>query len=206
MALNINVSESAFLVLHYANGLLKPKGKFAPAGMPAQVQKHRCIENTAAALEAARKASVTVIYVNVGFRPGFPEIGDNNACPLLADCKKNEAFIRGTWDADVIDELKPQPNEIFIINFNTSAFSHTELDMILRAQGIKHLFIVGQTTNYVVDSTTRYGVELGYSVTILEDCCADYTDEMHNIAMTQVLPRLATISKSSAFVAALANK
>jgi nicotinamidase-related amidase len=201
----VDVSGSALLLLHFSNGLLKPGGKFAPAGMPEQVKKHRCIENAAAALDAARKAGMLVIYVNAGLRQGFPEVGEN-ACPLMADVKSNAAFLRGTWDADVIDELKPLESEIFIWNFNTSAFSYTELDLILRAQEIRHLFIAGQTTNYIVDSTTRYGVELGYGATILEDCCADYTDEMHNMAMTQILPKLATIWESSDLVSALAGK
>lgn len=203
--LQINISESALLILHYQNCLLHPDGKLAAAGMPAQIQKHKCIEHTAVSLKASRDAGMTVLYVSVGFRPGFPEIVDG-ASPLLDSCKESQAFIRGTWDAEVIDELKPLPSEIIIFNYDTSAFSHTELDIILRAGGIKHLFLAGQTTNYIVDSTTRYGVELGYQVTILEDCCADYTDEMHDMAMTQILPRLATISKSTDFVTALAKR
>lgn len=203
--LQVNISESALLILHYANCLLKPEGKLADAGMPAQMQKHKCIEHTAATLKASRDAGMTVIYVNVAFRPGFPEIVEK-ACPLLDSCKEIGAFIRGTWDAEVIDELKPLQSEIIIFNYDTSAFSHTELDIILRAGGIKHLLIAGQTTNYIIDSTTRYGTELGYKITILEDCCADYTDEMHDMAMTQILPRLATISKSTDFVAALAKR
>jgi len=201
--LQINIHESALLILHYQNCLLNPKGKLAAAGMPAQLQKHKCIEHTSAALKTSRNAGMTVIYVNVGFRPGFPEIVEG-ACPLLDSCKESGAFIRGTWDAEVIDELKPQSSEIIIFNYDTSAFSHTELDIILRAGGIKQLFLAGQTTNYIVDSTARYGVELGYKITILEDCCADYTDEMHDMAITQILPRLATISKSTDYVAALA--
>ena len=201
--LQINIHESALLILHYQNCLLNPKGKLAAAGMPDQLQKHKCIEHTSAALKTSRDAGMTVIYINVGFRPGFPEIVEG-ACPLLDSCKESGAFIRGTWDAEVIDELKPQSSEIIIFNYDTSAFSHTELDIILRAGGIKQLFLAGQTTNYIVDSTARYGVELGYKITILEDCCADYTDEMHDMAMTQILPRLATISKSTDYVAALA--
>ena len=201
--LQINIHESALLILHYQNCLLNPKGKLAAAGMPAQMQKHKCIEHTSAALKTSRDAGMTVIYVKVGFRPGFPEIVEG-ACPLLDSVKESGAFIRGTWDAEVIDELKPQSSEIIIFNYDTSAFSHTELDIILRAGEIKQLFLAGQTTNYIVDSSTRYGVELGYKITILEDCCADYTDEMHDMAMTQILPKLATISKSTDFVAALA--
>ena len=203
-SLKINISESALLILHYQNCLLHPDGKLAAAGMPAQIQKHKCIEHTAASLKASRDAGMTVLYVSVGFRPGFPEIV-KGASPLLDSCKEGQAFIRGTWDAEVIDELKPLPSEIIIFNYDTSAFSHTELDLILRARGIRSLFLAGQVTNNVVESTTRYGVELGYEVTILEDCCTSFTDEMHDFAIAQVLPQYATICKSGDFVTALGS-
>jgi nicotinamidase-related amidase len=55
-----------------------------------------------------------------------------------------------------------------VINFDSSAFSHTDLDGILRAKGVEQLFLAGIATNWVVESTTRYGAELGlpYHATI----------------------------------------
>lgn len=202
MALQVSVPESALLILHYVNSLLKPEGKFASSGLPLQAQKHKCIENTTAALKASRDADMLIIYVTLGYRPGYPEIGEKTF-PMLDVCRKAGAFIRDTWDAEVVDELKPLPSEIRVINYNTSAFSHTELDLILRARGIRSLFLAGQVTNNVVESTTRYGVELGYDVTILEDCCTSFTDEMHDFAIAHVLPQYANICKSADFVAAL---
>jgi nicotinamidase-related amidase len=90
-----------------------------------------------------------------------------------------------------------------VIDFDSSAFSHTDLDGILRAKGIKQLFLAGIATNWVVETTTRYGAELGYDVTLLEDCCQGFSDELHDFAIERTLPYYATIAKSGDYVAAL---
>jgi nicotinamidase-related amidase len=195
-------STSALLVLHYQNGLVRHEGVFAFSGTAAQVEKHNCLEKTAAVLEAARFAGVTVIYVNIAFRPGFPEL-KKPTYPLIESIQERNAFIRGTWDADVPEELEPGPDDIIVINFDSSAFSHTDLDCILRAKGIRRLFLAGIATNWVVESTTRYGAELGYDITVLADCCQGFSDELHNFAITQTLPYYASIVNSTDFTASL---
>ena len=67
-------STSALLVLHYQNGLVRHEGVFAFSGTAAQVEKHDCLARTAAVLEASRAGGMPVIYVNIEFRPGFPEL------------------------------------------------------------------------------------------------------------------------------------
>jgi nicotinamidase-related amidase len=202
MALQIDPSKSALLILHYQNGLVKPEGKFAFSGTAVQVQKHKCLEKTAATLKASRAAGITVIYVNIAYRPGFPEL-KKPTYPLIESIQERGAFIRGTWDAEVPDELKPEPGDITVINFNSSGFSHTDLDCILRAKETKQLLLAGIATNWVVESTSRYGAELGYDIVVLEDCCQGFSDELHNFAIANTLPQYATIAKSTDLIAAL---
>jgi nicotinamidase-related amidase len=198
----IDPSHAALLVLHYQNGLVRHEGVFAFSGSAAQVEKHHCLEKTAAVLAAGRAAGLTVIYVNIEFRPGFPEL-KKPTYPLIESIQERNAFIRGSWDAGVPDELKPEPSDIIVINFDSSAFSHTDLDGILRAKGVRNLFLAGIATNWVVESTTRYGAELGYDITVLEDCCQGFSDELHDFAIKNTLPYYATIMTSSDFIGAL---
>ncbi len=202
MASAINPSTSALLVLHYQNGLVRHEGVFAFSGTAAQVEKHGCLEKTAAVLEAGRAAGIPVIYVNIEFRPGFPEL-KKPTYPLIESIQERNAFLRGSWDAAVPEELAPGPDDITVINFDSSAFSHTDLDCILRAKGVRDLYLAGIATNWVVESTTRYGAELGYDVTVLADCCQGFSDELHDFAIANTLPYYATVSDSSAFLAAL---
>ena len=195
-------SISALLVLHYQNGLVRHEGVFAFSGTPIQIEKHNCLEKTATVLKACRDAGMPVIYVNIEFRPGFPEL-KKPTYPLIESIQERNAFIRGTWDAAIPDELKPEPSDIIVINFDSSAFSHTDLDCILRAKGIQRLFLAGIATNWVVESTTRYGAELGYDMTVLEDCCQGFSDELHDFAIKKTLPYYASIMKSTDFIATL---
>ncbi len=199
---HIDPSTSALLVLHYQNGLVRHEGVFAFSGTAAQVEKHGCLEKTASVIAAARSAGVVVIYVNIAFRPGFPEL-KKPTYPLIESIQERNAFLLGSWDAGVPEELAPGPDDIVVINFDSSAFSHTDLDGILRAKGIRRLFLAGIATNWVVESTTRYGAELGYDITVLEDCCQGFSDELHDFAIAKTLPYYATIAKSTDFVASL---
>jgi len=193
---------SALLVLHYQNGLVRHDGVFAFSGSAAQVEKHNCLEKTAAVLGAARAAGMPVIYVNIEFRPGFPEL-KKPTYPLIESIQERNAFLRGSWDAAVPEELAPQESDVVVINFDSSAFSHTDLDGILRAKGVKQLFLAGIATNWVVESTTRYGAELGYDVTVLADCCQGFSDELHDFAIEKTLPYYASIAQSNDFIGAL---
>jgi ureidoacrylate peracid hydrolase len=200
--MSINASKSALLILHYQNGLVRHDGVFAFSGTPDQVEKHNCLEKTAGVLKASRGASILVVYVNIAYRPGFPEL-KKPTYPLIESIQERGAFLRGSRDAEVPEELKPEEGDITVINFDSSAFSHTDLDCILRAKDVKQLFLAGIATNWIVESTTRYGAELGYDITVLEDCCQGFTDELHNFAIKETLPFYATIMKSQDFIAAL---
>jgi nicotinamidase-related amidase len=195
-------SSSALLVLHYQNGLVRHEGVFAFSGTATQVEKHGCLEKTAAVIEASRDAGIQVIYVNIEFRPGFPEL-KKPTYPLIESIQERNAFLRGSWDAAVPEELQPEDGDVIVINFDSSAFSHTDLDGILRAKAVRRLFLAGIATNWVVESTTRYGAELGYDVTVLEDCCQGFTDELHDFAIKNTLPYYASIASSREYVAAL---
>lgn len=200
--MSINTPKSALLVMHYQNGIVKPEGAFAFSGTAAQVAKHKCLEKTAAVLKATRKAGITVIYVNVAYRPGFPEL-KKPSFPLCEGIQSKNAFLRGSWDAELPVELPQEPGDITVINFNSSAFSHTDLDCILRAKGITQLFLAGIATNWIVESTARNGAELGYDITVLEDCCQGFTDELHNFAIKETLPIYGKVIKSKDYIDSL---
>ena len=192
MAYKINVKETAISLLHFQNDIVTPKGKMAYHGIPKQVKKYHIMENVAKALDASRKAGVKVIYVNAVWRQGHPGINQKLfQIPLIIGVRKANICVKGTWGADNPDEVKPQPTDIIVENWSTCGFMHSDLDLILRANGISNLVITGTATNWVVDSTTRVGMELGYNITIIKDCVQSFDDEMHNFAINIELPQLA---------------
>ena len=171
MQASIDPRTSALLILHWQNELVKPGGVGVPPRFPGVLIAASDAPTDAGALSRqAGRDGVLVVYVNASHRKGYPELPADPA-PLAAGLVKSNAFIRGTWGAQVIDELWPLEDEIEIANYATSAFIYNELDLILRNRGITTVVLAGLATNWVVESTARDAFNRGYSVWTLADCC-----------------------------------
>ena len=98
-----------------------------------------------AAIAAARAATIPVIYVTVAFRPGYPEISPRN--------KSFSAFTQRQSPQSAMEihpAIAPQPTDIVVTKRRVSAFSGSDLEMVLRAQDISHLVLCGISTSGVV--------------------------------------------------------
>jgi nicotinamidase-related amidase len=77
------------------------------------------------------------------------------------------------------------------------------LDLILRANNIETLIILGYATSGVVLSTTRYAADLDYRLMVVEDCCADQDPEVHNFLTQRIFPRQADVVRAADLIEAL---
>jgi nicotinamidase-related amidase len=200
-ALVIEKAKTALLLLHWQKDIASPEFKHS-RNMPERLAETQTIEHTQAALKASRENGVLVVFVNAAHRPGYPELPANKA-PIFKNVASGGAHIRGSRDAEVIDELAPIDDEIIVFNYNPSAFCYTDLDLILRNKGITNLLLSGLSTNWAVETTARHGACLGYFIYTLEDCCNSHSDEMHKWPMVNILPRLGAVIDSAAYIAAL---
>lgn len=199
--ITIEPKRSALLLLHWQNELVKPKGILSGPLMGI-LAASGTVGHMQAALQASREKGVLVVYVNVGHRKGYPEIA-NNPATLATGLIKAQAFIRGTWGAEVIEDLKPREDEIEIINYSTSAFTYTELDLLLRNRGITTVVLTGLATNWVVESTARDAFNRGYCVWTLSDCCNSSSREAHDYCVRNTLPMLGVVCDSKVYIEAL---
>ncbi len=87
---------------------------------------------------------------------------------------------RGSWDAKVVDQLAPLPDEIVLPKTSSSVFISTNIDYVLRNLGIRSLIIAGCLTDQCVDSAVRDACDLGYLVTTVTDACATLTQDRHD--------------------------
>jgi nicotinamidase-related amidase len=200
-AATVDPEKSALLLLHWQNELVKPKGLLS-APLSGILAASGTVEHMQAALQASREKGVFVVYVNVGHREGYPEMA-NNPAPLATSLVKAHAFIKGTWGVEVIEELKPREDEIEIINYSTSAFIYTELDLLLRNRGITTVILTGLATNWIIESTARDAFNRGYYVWTLSDCCNSPSKEAHDYCVKNTLPMLGTVCDSKAYIEAL---
>jgi nicotinamidase-related amidase len=90
-------------------------------------------------------------------------------------------------------DLAPRPGEIIAVKRRISAFTGSDLEVVLRAFGIQHLVLTGISTSGVVLSTVREAADNDYRISVLSDGCADADDEVHRVLTTKVFPRQADV-------------
>jgi len=155
------------------------------------------------ALKTARRAGLPVIHIRVGFRPGLPEVGERNK--LFSAVKASPQYQK-LFDGpagDVHPALGPEPGDIIVTKHRVSAFTGTDLDMILRAKDVRTLVMFGIATSGVVLSTLLEACDADYDPVVISDCCADTNADLHDALITHLFPRRATVIAAAEFVSAL---
>jgi nicotinamidase-related amidase len=149
------------------------------------------LDSISKAIKTARSKEIPVIYVVVGFRKGYPEVSANNKSFLRL---KSGAVNFDAEDASQIPaSIGPRPEDIVITKKRVSAFTGSDLEVVLRSLGITHILLTGIATSGVVLSTLREAADKDYKITVLSDCCADSDDEVHNILINKIFPRQAEV-------------
>src|SRR6266480_6125292 len=144
------------------------------------------------ALDAARAASIPVIYVAVAFRPGYAEISPRKQ--IFAAVKQRQSSSSAPMSTmEIHPAIAPQPTDIVVTKRRVSAFSGSDLEVVLRAQDISHLVLCGIATSGVVLSTLREAADKHYHLTVLSDCCADGDEEVHRVLISKIFPRQAEV-------------
>jgi nicotinamidase-related amidase len=138
-------------------------------------------------IAAARAHEIPVIYVVVGFRPGFPEIDPRNK--IFGGIRER----LGGGPNEIHPDVAPAPGDVVVTKRRVSAFAGSDLEMVLRAQGIGHLVLTGIATSGVVLSTLRQAADLDFELTVLADACLDGDPEVHRVLTEKVFPRQATV-------------
>ena len=104
-------------------------------------QIRNIIENNQKAIAGARKAGIPVMYVVANFRPGYPEAHPNNRFQQAN--KAAGRLLEGTEMAAVNDAVAPEDGDIIIRKRRVNAFYATDLDIVLKAQGIETIVLTG---------------------------------------------------------------
>jgi nicotinamidase-related amidase len=193
MTLALDPRATALLIMDMQSGILDRVAD----------KKEALLAQTSKLLDAARKTSVRVIYVVVGFRPGYPEVSTRNAA--FASVRESGLFAAGSAATEIHPALAPRADEVVVTKHRVSAFAGTDLDMILRANGIETLVLAGISTSGVVTSTVRHAADADYRLVIVEDGCADPDAEVHRVLLEKVLARQATVVKVADVTAAFGD-
>jgi nicotinamidase-related amidase len=142
-------------------------------------------------IATARDASIMVIHVVVEFRPGHPEVSPRNR--LFGGLKANGMMAAGTEGAAIHPAAGARAGEPIVVKHRISPFIGTDLETLLRANGIDTVVLAGVHTSGVVLSTVRHAGDLDYRLVVVSDCCADPDAELHSVLLDRVIARQAAV-------------
>jgi ureidoacrylate peracid hydrolase len=174
----------AVLVIDMQNSFLSPGGAMYqhrdgilrdPGGTTKRVSE---------VVAAATASGIPVIYTRHCYRPGYHDAGSRTL--RLFRSMDAEPLVRGTWDADIVDELRPAPDAAVVDKTRMDAFYNTDLEVLIRGISGTRLVVTGIVTNACVETTTRSAAMRDLDVTIFEDCCTTYSAE-HQASALQAL-------------------
>jgi nicotinamidase-related amidase len=180
----VNVKDpatTALLLMDFQQGIVERIG--SPALMAVADQ----------ALTAAREAGLLVIHVRVAFRPGYPEVSPANAT-FSALTGSGADYTENGPMTQVHAGFAPRDGEPVVVKRRVSAFTGSDLDVVLRSRGIRTLALAGIATSGVVLSTLRQAADLDFGLTVLSDACADTDPEVHRVLIEKVFPRQADVT------------
>jgi nicotinamidase-related amidase len=161
------------------------------------------VEAADRAVKAARAAQIPVIFVRVAFRPGYPEVAESNASFSRITASGGDSYTEDHPATQVHAALSPLETDPIVVKRRVSAFTGSDLDVLLRGLGSDTLVLSGIATSGVVLSTLRQAADLDYGLTVLSDACADADPEVHRVLTEKVFPRQALVVTTDEWISTL---
>jgi ureidoacrylate peracid hydrolase len=175
----INIQEHnvnlALMVIDVQNGFVSKGGSYDQLGMNVARYQH-VISQISELIRLCRSVNIPIFYTQA--------VREKSGIDLLTKThrilpKSREERIRtkpicviGTWDADIVDEIKPSPMDHVVIKRRDSAFQDTEIGVWLNSIGIDTLVFCGIDTSICVEASLRDAFNNGYDVILVSDATA----------------------------------
>jgi nicotinamidase-related amidase len=160
------------------NDFIHPEGAVAQGGADVSAMAD-LTPNVVDFMNAARELGVGIIHVRI---TDLPEGQSDSPAWLRAKgliAGVSDFAVDGTWGADFVEGCEPLPGEIVVTKHRSSAFTGTNLDVVLRACGVETVVIIGEQTPGCVEATYRDAAYHDYYNVLVEDCVAGRDPELH---------------------------
>jgi ureidoacrylate peracid hydrolase len=187
LAAKVDPRHAALVVIDMQNDFCADEGFIARAGRDVSAAQAMA-KRLPALIGAARDVGVRIVFVR-----SLYSTASNN---FLSDVWLEQAARRqgggytrapvcgeGSAGADFYGGVRPAPGDIVVTKHRYNAFHGTDLDLILRSNGVRTVVISGVTTNVCVESTGRDGFMRDYYTVLVGDGTAAYTSEEHQTAL-----------------------
>jgi nicotinamidase-related amidase len=194
-----DLDKTALIVVDMQNDFCATEGWIASMGI--DVAPYRAlISPINRTTEGLRAAGVPVIWVNWGVRPDRLNLSPGTQHPfnptgrapglageVTGSAHPHRLLEKGSWGAQIIDELNQDPRDVHVDKHRISGFWDTPLHSILGNLNIKTLLFAGVNADHCVLGTLMDANFHGYDTILLEDCTATTSPEfclratLHNV-------------------------
>lgn len=100
--------------------------------------------------------------------------------------KKRPICIRGSWDAEIVEQLKPSVDDHVVIKRRDSVFQDTEFEVWLQSLGIDSIIFSGIDTSICVESSLRDAFNHGYDILMISDATASNNLDHYNSTLDNI--------------------
>lgn len=184
---------TALLSIDFIHDIIEDGGKLAGKGYARFAAEHGTLIKLAKAQERFRAEGSLLVHVRVGFSANYLEHPAQS--PLFGKAKDFGALQLSRQGTEFAAMVAPAAGEPVVVKSRVSAFYGTNLDLILRTQGIKTLLIAGVATDLAVEAAARDAHDRDYDVVVLSDCCAaaSIEDHIRSLETIKKIGRVATL-------------
>lgn len=200
-------ANTALLVIDLQEDFLSPTGYFARKGYdPAPLRA--ILPTVNRLISAARAAGLTIIHTRQGYRGDMADMTPYERWRRKrAGLEGTDVLLRSGPGFQIVAEIDVAPHDIIVDKTCNSAFTYTDLELVLRARGITHLIFSGCTTDVCVHTTLPEACDLNFQCLTIADACASGDQYAHDAALHMVTVEdgvFGALTESGAVLEALA--
>jgi ureidoacrylate peracid hydrolase len=162
----------ALIVIDVQNGFVSKGGSYDMLGINI-LPYNEVTPKIRHLINISRSANIPIFYTQAIREPSGIDLLTNThkILPKAREerIRKSPICVRGTWDADIVEDLKPHNEDHIIIKRRDSAFHDTEIEVWLKSIGVDTLIFCGIDTSISVESSLREAFNVGYNVILISD-------------------------------------
>jgi nicotinamidase-related amidase len=178
--MSYDASVTAILLVDPYNDFLGEGGKLWPR-IKTVAEEVELLDHLREVVSTARAQGLTIFFVpHNRWEPG-DYVSFDFPSPYQLGTARAEVFAKGSWGGTFHDDFQPQPGDVVAHeHWGSSGFANTDLDLQLKQHGVRRIILIGLVANTCIEATGRFGMELGYHVTLVKDATAAFSQEgMH---------------------------
>ena len=193
----------ALLVIDMQNGFAAQGGSYDDLGIEISIYR-QVIDKIRYLIITCRRLKIPIFYTQAVREPSGIDLltKTHKILPKSREerIKKRPICIRGTWDARIIDELKPANTDHIVIKRRDSAFQDTEIEVWLKSIKVDTLVFCGIDTAVSVESSLRDGFNRGYDIILISDATISISKKKYESTLDNVKEYYGLVMDSKEFI------